>query len=110
MAEHRFLIQDLLYEATNICPLRSLQGTCGNTCISGRVSFIDPMGKLKRSSTLVKDIKNEGFQGDPINEDAIMTPLLGSAVQLNLCIPSFDKDWNMLPGRRNLFVPDHIEY
>lgn len=35
MAEHRFLIRDLLYEVTNMCPLRSLQGTCGNTCISG---------------------------------------------------------------------------
>lgn len=57
------------------------------------------MGKLKRS-ILVKDIKIEGFEHDPINEDTIMTRLLGSAVKLNLRIPRVDEDGKMLPERR----------
>lgn len=107
-SEYRCLIRDLVYETTNVCPLRAPQGACGDTCISGSVSFISPIGKLKRS-ILVKDIKIEGFEHDPINEDTIMTRLLGSAVKLNLRIPRVDEDWKMLPERRLLFVPDHTE-
>lgn len=66
------------------------------------------MGKLKRS-ILVRDVKIEGFQDGPVNDDTIMTPLLGSAVKFGLRILRVDEDWNMLPKRRSLFVPDHTE-
>lgn len=66
------------------------------------------MGKLKRS-ILVRDVKIEGFQDDPVNDDTIMTPLLGSAVKFGLRILRVGEDWNMLPKRRSLFVPDHTE-
>ena len=106
--EYKCLIQDLAYDTTAACPLRIPRRVCGDNFISRHVSFTGPMGKLRRS-ILVKDVKNEEFQHDPIKKDTIMTMLLGSTMKVSLCIPRIDKDWKMLPDHQLLFVPDHTE-
>lgn len=105
--EYKCLIGDLAYDTTAACPLRTPQRVCGDTCISGSVSFTGPMGKLRRS-ILVRDV-NEEFQHDPIKKGIIMTGLLGSTMKHSLRIPRVDEDWKMLPDRRPLSVPDHTE-
>ncbi|OJJ55663.1 hypothetical protein ASPSYDRAFT_1159533 [Aspergillus sydowii CBS 593.65] len=103
------LIRNLQYTTTNSCPIDNPGVFCGNTCLSGQVSFTGPLGKLTRSSMSIVDVKVEGFQGDPINNDEIMRLLLGSAVFRCSTPKSYDDKWNEIPVRRNLFVPAHTE-
>lgn len=103
------LIRNLQYTTANSCPIDNPGGFCGNTCLSGQVSFVGPLGKLTRSSKSIVDVKVEGLQGDPINNDEIMRFLLGSAVFRCSTLKSYDNKWNEIPVQRNLFVPAHTE-
>ena len=104
-----FLIQDITYDTRNECGPGNPNGLCKGTCVSGRVSFTAPAGNLYKSHKL-KEIKIEGFQGDPVNDDNIMIRILGSAVKkTGFPMQRIDMDRIMMPMQRKLFIPDHTE-
>ncbi|KAJ1709085.1 hypothetical protein NYO67_8746 [Aspergillus flavus] len=109
LTEQRCLVRDLRYEITNSCPMNNPGGVCWDTCLSGQVSFTGLLGKLTRSPMSLKNAKFEGFQGEAINNNDIMSRLLGSAIFSCSSLQSFDDEWNEIPTQRDLFVPEHTE-
>lgn len=109
LTEKLSLVWDLRYESIDSCPINKPQATCWNTCISGQVSFTGMLGKLIRTPLLLNEIKVEGFQGNPVNNNEIMSRILGSAVFRYSPLQSYDEKGNEIPTQRQIFVPAHTE-
>lgn len=106
---HSCLLQDIVFRTIGICPMHNPKGLCKNTCISGRLSLLGPAQTLYRSMRL-RDCKFEGYVGDPMEDDNLLSFLLGSAAYSTGHTPvRVRTDGTPIHMPRRLYVPEHTE-
>lgn len=100
------LIQNLKFGTVRQeCGLQNSHQSC-NTCVTGRLCFRGPVGRLLCSNSLKHHLEN--IPESWMMSDDIMSLLLGSAVRvMGKPLSRYDPHGNRQSLPRGLFVPDH---
>lgn len=105
------LISRISFQTRTHCDYSNPHDLCEDTCISGEISLIAPVGELLRGQKLY-DIKFEDYKGPTESApNQLLIWILGSGIHKSgIATPRIDPESGTIAfSPRNLFLPRHTE-